>query len=78
MSLEIWTNEWMKIEESDGMIPGSDGLMIFLVVGVTIVHLKCPFMSTRGGWHLAFHRRDRWRNCINVHLPVLHCLMLLH
>jgi hypothetical protein len=35
MGSGIWTNEWMKVEESNGMFPGSDGLMIFLVVGVT-------------------------------------------
>lgn len=38
----IWTNEWMKVEASNGMFPGSDGLMIFLAVGVTIVHFRVP------------------------------------
>jgi hypothetical protein len=31
-----------KIEVSNGMFPGSDGLNVFLVVGVTIVHLRVP------------------------------------
>ena len=31
-----------KIDASDGMFPGSDGLMVFLVVGVTILHLLLP------------------------------------